>query len=102
MTPTTTPHSTGARSDRPGSGRLSAAASRLTSWLLGDAGRGRHGGAAGGDAVGEVCGVVVDEAEQGRAAGVLPGQAQEVQAGHLGHAPPVHNVAFTDHTGNVD
>jgi hypothetical protein len=35
----------------------------------------------GGDLVGEVCGIPVDEGEQGRAAGVLPGQSQEVQAG---------------------
>jgi hypothetical protein len=75
----------------------------LACWLLGDAGRGRPGGAAaGGDAVGQVGGVVVDEAEQGRPAGVLPGQAQEVQAGHPGDAAPVINMAFTDHAGDVD
>jgi hypothetical protein len=31
----------------------------------------------------------VDEAEQGRAAAVLPGQAEEVQAGDIGDAPLV-------------
>src|SRR4051795_5418951 len=42
-------------------------------------GRRRRGGSLEfGDAVGEVGGVMVDEAEQGRAAGVLPGQPEEV------------------------
>src|SRR5438552_1960961 len=45
-----------------------------------------RGGSSGGPlvgsgAVGEVGGGVVDEAQQGRSAGVLPGQAEEVQAG---------------------
>jgi hypothetical protein len=31
----------------------------------------------------------VDEAEQGRAAAVLPEQAEEVQAGDIGDAAPV-------------
>jgi hypothetical protein len=44
---------------------------------------------AGGDAIGEVVGIVVDEAEQGRAAGVLPRQAEEVQARYLGDAAPM-------------
>jgi hypothetical protein len=45
----------------------------------GDAGLGWGAGAVvGGDLVREVCGIVVNEAEQGRAAGVLPGQAEEV------------------------
>ena len=62
-------------------------------WLPGDAGLGWGAGVVvGGDLVGEVCGILVDEAEQGGAAGVLPGQAQEVQAGDLrsrrGHVPP--------------
>ena len=37
----------------------------------------------GGDLVGEVCGIVVDEAEQGRAAGVLPGQPRTYRPGIL-------------------
>jgi hypothetical protein len=36
---------------------------------------------AGGDTASEEGGIIVDEAEQGRTAGVLPGQAHEVQAG---------------------
>ena len=43
-----------------------------------------------------------NEPEEGRAAGVLPRQPQEVQAGHLGHAPLVHDLAFTDHPREVD
>jgi hypothetical protein len=34
-----------------------------------------------GESVGQIAGVVGNEAEQGRAAGVLPGQPEEVQAG---------------------
>jgi hypothetical protein len=43
--------------------------------LLGGAGLGHSGGVLLGDAVGEVGGVVVDETEQRRAAGVLPRRA---------------------------
>ena len=51
------------------------------------------GACPGGDLIGEVGGVVVDEAEQGRAAGVLPGQAEEVQPGDIGDAAPVDDAA---------
>src|SRR5437764_11081341 len=44
----------------------------------------------------------MDEAEQGRAAGVLPGQAEEVQAGELGDAAPVGYLPIADHAGNAD
>ena len=47
-------------------------------------------GGAAGDAVGEVGGVLADEAEQVRAAAVLPGQAEEVQAGDLAAADHYH------------
>src|SRR5690606_19700770 len=56
----------------------------------------------GGDPAGEVGGVVVDEAEQRRAAGVLPGQAEEVQAGDVGDATPVDHPAVAYHAGDVD
>jgi len=52
--------------------------------LLGDAGLGWGAAMVGGDLVGEVWGIVVDRAEQGRAPGMLPGQSQEVQARDLG------------------
>ena len=48
------------------------------------------------DAAGEVGGVVVDEAKQGRAPGVLPWQAQEVQARDIGNAAAVDYVPVTD------
>src|SRR4029453_5946388 len=51
---------------------------------------------------GEVCGILFDEAEQGRAAGVLPGQAQEVQAGDLGHAASVYHSPVLDRCWDVD
>src|SRR5215204_4930592 len=63
---------------------------------------GRRGLLAFGDAIGEVGGVVLDEAEQRRAAGVLPRQAEEVQAGHVGDAAPVDHAAAGDHAGDVD
>ena len=47
------------------------------------------GGGAAGNAVGQVGGVFADEAEQGRAAAVLPGQAEEVQARDIGDAAAV-------------
>src|SRR5918994_3246432 len=62
---------------------------------------GRRGLLAFGDAVGEVGGVVLDEAEQRRAAGVLPRQVEEVQAGHVGDAAPVDHAAVGDHAGDV-
>ena len=43
-------------------------------------------GAPGADLLGHVLGVVLDEAEQRRASGVLPGQAEEIQPGRLGYA----------------
>ena len=49
---------------------------------------------AGGDAIDEPGGVVLDEAEEGRAAGVLPRQADEGQAGHLGDAAVVDDAAL--------
>ena len=67
-------------------------------YLLG-AGCGRRSGLVGPDAVGHIRGVLLDEPQQGRPAGVLPGQANEVQAGDLGDAAAVGDMAFTDHTG---
>src|SRR5215469_16591886 len=61
---------------------------------------GRQG--TGGDEASEVGSVVVNEAEQGRAAGVLPRQAQEVQACHLCGAAPMDYRAVADHAGNAD
>ncbi|HEX3305496.1 MAG TPA: hypothetical protein VHS32_04555, partial [Streptosporangiaceae bacterium] len=49
---------------------------------------------AGGDVAGQDGGIVVDEAEQGRASGVLPGQAHEVQAGDIGDPAPVDYLAI--------
>ena len=54
------------------------------------------------DAIGEEGSVLVHEPEQGRAAGVLPGQAQEVQPGHLGDPATVDDVAFPHHLGEVE
>src|SRR5690349_10709834 len=54
------------------------------------------------DAAGEVGGIVVDEAEQGRASGVLPWQAQEIQAGDIGDAAAVDYVPVTDYAGDMD
>ena len=54
------------------------------------------------DAASEVGGVLVDETEQGRAAAVLPGQAEEVQAGDIGDAAPVDHLPLADHAGNAD
>ena len=45
------------------------------------------------DAGGDVLGVVLDPAEQRRAAGVLPGHPEEVQAWAGGHAALVHEAA---------
>src|SRR3954453_5348512 len=72
---------------------------RLAAGHQGD-GRGVPG--AGGDLVGEVGGVVGDEAEQCRAAGVLPGQAEEVQPGYVGDPAPVHHAAVRCHAGDGD
>ena len=54
------------------------------------------------DLLRQVLGVVLDEAEQRRAAGVLPGQAEEVEAGRLGHAAPVHDRAALVEYRHVD
>ena len=51
------------------------------------------------DVLGEVGGVVVDEAEQCGAAGVLPGQAEEVQPGHVGDAAPVDDASVVTTPG---
>src|SRR5437764_1876763 len=64
--------------------------------------RGLPGGGATGDAVGQVGGVMVDEAEQGRATAVLPGQAEEVQARDIGDAAPVECVPVTGYAGDVN
>jgi len=45
---------------------------------------------------------VVNEAEQGRAASVLPGQAEEVQAGNPGDAALVGHFAVVGHAWYVD
>ena len=45
------------------------------------------------DPPGDELGVVLDQAEQCRAARVLPGQAEEVQAGDVGDASPVAEPA---------
>jgi hypothetical protein len=50
----------------------------------------------------DVGSVVGDEAKQRRAAGVLPGQAEEVQPGNLGNAAGVDDAAVPQHAGNVD
>src|SRR5690348_7725134 len=47
-------------------------------------------------------GIVADEAEQGRASGVLPWQAEEVQAGDIGDAAAVDNVPVTGYARDVD
>ena len=64
-------------------------------------GGGLSGGGAAGDPVGQVGSVFVDEAEQGRAAAALPGQAEEVQAGDIGDAAPVDYQPVTDYAGDV-
>ena len=46
--------------------------------------------------------VVADEAQQGRAAGVLPWQAEEVQPWHVGDATAVQDPAVAQHAGDVD
>src|SRR5690348_17257622 len=53
----------------------------------------------GGDVAGQVGGIVVDESQQGRAASVLPGQAEEVQAGNFGDAALVGHLAVACHFG---
>src|SRR3954447_15083698 len=50
------------------------------------------------DLLGEVIGVVLDEAEQRRAPGVLPGQPEEVDPRRAGHAALVYDAAaFVEH-----
>src|ERR671930_2118596 len=70
--------------------------------LRGGAGPGRRGGVLPCDQVGEVGGVVGDEAEQRRPTSVLPRQAKEVQARHLGDAAAVDDLAFTHHPRDLD
>src|SRR6476659_7653158 len=70
--------------------------------LLGSGpGGGLPGGGTAGDAAGQVGGVFVDESEQGRAAAVLPGQAEEVQAGDIGDAAAVDQVPVTGYAGDA-
>ena len=47
----------------------------------------------------EILRVVLDPAEQGRPPGVLPGQAEEVQAGDIGDAAQVDYAPVTDDAG---
>src|SRR3954451_14036107 len=54
------------------------------------------------DLLGQVLGVVLDEAEQGRASGVLPGQADEVQAGRFGDAALVYHRALRVEHRHID
>src|SRR3954453_21432622 len=81
-----------------GSGRWCSCGPRL--------GRSRQGGGLArrprADLPGQVLGVVLDEAEQGRAPGVLPGQADEVQAGRFGDAALVHDRALGIEYRHVD
>src|SRR5437588_9049428 len=56
---------------------------------------------AGGDTASEEGGIIVDEAEQGRTAGVLPGQAHEVQAGDIGDPAPVDYLPVAGHARDV-
>ena len=57
---------------------------------------------AGGNALREVGRVVGDEPEQRGPAGVLPGQAEEVQSGYVGDPPPVHHTAVGGDPGDGD
>src|SRR5215212_1800776 len=54
------------------------------------------------DLLSQVLGVVLDEAEQRRASGVLPGQADEVEPGRFGHAALVHDRALSIEYRHVD
>src|SRR5689334_5515139 len=45
------------------------------------------------DLLGDELGVVLDPAEKGRAARVLPGETEEVEPRHVGHASPVTDDA---------
>src|SRR5690349_13163620 len=45
------------------------------------------------DLFGDELGVVLDPAEECRAARVLPGETEEVEPGHVGHASPVTDDA---------
>jgi hypothetical protein len=65
-------------------------------------GRGLGGPGVGGDVPGEVGGVVVDETEQRRATGVLPGQAEEIQPGDLEDPALVNHLAVADHARDAD
>jgi hypothetical protein len=57
----------------------------------------RDGSSGAGDEPVEAGGIVVDEAEQGRPAGVLPGQTEEVQAGDVGGAALMGHFAVVSH-----
>jgi hypothetical protein len=56
----------------------------------------------GGDLVGEVGGILVDEAEQGRAARVLPGQPQKVKGWDLGDTASVYYPPVPKRCWDVD
>src|SRR6266511_4544503 len=78
--------------EQPGSAR----------WLRG-ADLGERSGLLGGrHAIGEVGSVFVDEPEKRGAPGMLPGQAEEVQAGDIGDASTVDNVAVVHHSWDLD
>src|SRR5918992_2857100 len=47
-----------------------------------------------GDSTGKELGIVLDPADEGRAARVLPGKAEEVEAGNVGHTPAVPDAAI--------
>src|SRR3712207_7591629 len=55
----------------------------------------------GGHAVGQGGGVGADEAEQRRAAGGLPGQSEEVQAGDVGHPGLMADLRSEEHTSEL-
>src|SRR5436190_5879954 len=50
----------------------------------------------------QVLGVVLDETEQGRAPGVLPRQANEIETRRLGHPANVHDTTSLVEHGHVD
>src|ERR687898_150006 len=54
------------------------------------------------DDAGQMGGVLADEAQERRAAGVLPRQPEEVQPGDVGHAAAVHDMAVAQDAGYVD
>src|SRR6266516_3489354 len=63
---------------------------------------GVRGAPAGSDASREIGSVVADESQQSRSAGVLPGQAEEVQAGYAGDAALVGYLTVPGHSRYLD